>query len=176
MLNQGHLPSMRFATRCALVSLAAIGALSLSVPSIVSAAEELPRCARPSSAPECRGGNVVVCAAEGMCLDRAGRPKRGCFDYICGEPPAAVPEQPAAGAGSATESPEEEARRLDEERNRAQGGGAGTESTETAPADLGVKTMPKGDLDIYTKPKDPTGGCGPGMHRGADGQCYPNVN
>ena len=75
-----------------------------------------------------------------------------------------------------TERPEEEARRLDEERNRAQGGGAETESTETAPADLGVKTMPKGDLDIYTKPKDPTGGCGPGMHRGADGQCYPNVN
>jgi hypothetical protein len=38
-------------------------------------------------------------------------------------------------------------------RNRAQGGGAGTDNTETAPADLGVKTMPKGDLDIYTKPK-----------------------
>ena len=171
-MDQGHLPSTRFA----LISLVAIGTVIVYVPSSAQAAEELPRCARPSSAPECGGGNVVVCASEGLCLDRAGRPTRGCFDYICREPPAPAPGQPTAGTGSATESPEEEARRLDEERNRAQSGGAGTGSSETAPVDLGVKTMPKGDLDIYTKPKDPTGGCGPGMHRGADGQCYPNLN
>jgi hypothetical protein len=35
--------------------------------------------------------------------------------------------------------------------------------------------MPKGNTDIFTAPKDPTGGCGAGMHRGGDGQCYPNL-
>jgi hypothetical protein len=53
-------------------------------------------------------------------------------------------------------------------------GGADDCAAQGVP-DLGVKTLPKGNADIFTKPKDPTGGCGAGMHRGGDGQCYPNL-
>jgi hypothetical protein len=50
------------------------------------------------------------------------------------------------------------------------------ETTPEAPTpetDSGIKVVPKSDI---FKKFDPTGGCGKGMHKGGDGQCYPNLN
>jgi hypothetical protein len=50
---------------------------------------------------------------------------------------------------------------------------------ETAPkattpeTDSGIKVAPKSDI---FKQFDPTGGCGKGMHKGGDGECFPDLH
>ncbi len=75
-----------------------------------------------------------------------------------------VPEQSQGPSPFGSHSPpnqeEEDAwRREQEKRARAK--------------DKGITPLPRGEV---LKNVDPTGGCGKGMHKGGDGQCYPNLN
>lgn len=169
-----------------------------------ASAQERPRCARPSSVSQCSGPDkFIACAGEGMCLDRGGEVTQGCLGYVC-KTKMSREEQLREELKALEEARRrsEEERLREEERRRAEqaegtpggaanepvpSGGAGT-TTSPAPCpggaddncnpetiDLGVKTLPKGNVDIFTGPATPASGCGPRMRKGADGQCYPDL-
>ena len=189
----------------AAIFIAALATLLCPVPELgasTASAQEGPRCARPSSV-QCNSPDFAACAGEGVCLDRGGELTQGCLHYVC-KKNLSREEQLREELRAAEEARRraEEERLREEERRRAEqtqgganvpipSGGAGASAPcgsggggaddcagsqgSSEPIDLGVKTLPKGGTGIFTKPADPTGGCGPGMRRGADGQCYPDL-